>query len=289
MACRKFELVACQAALLLGVLLCATAPNSVGAEPGDSPAMALVPAGPAILGSDEAERAFGYSIGGEGARRFRWFDREQPRHVAALPAFRIDLAAVTQAAYVNFVRATGRAAPFITEADYREQGFLVHPYDEVRPYLWRGGKPPEGKALHPVVLVSQPDAEAFCHWRGSAYGDRCGLPTEDEWEKAARGTDGRYFPWGNDWAPSRLNSGSSGPWGTTPVRAYPQGRSPYALYDMAGNVFEWTATEGRPGRFILKGGSWDDEGGICRAAARHDRPAATRHILIGFRCRCTVR
>jgi formylglycine-generating enzyme required for sulfatase activity len=57
---------------------------------------------------------------------------------------------------------------------------------------------------------------------------------------------------------------------------------------MAGNVFQWTATPGRPGRFILKGCSWDDLGGICRAAARHDRPAASRHILIGFRCRCAA-
>lgn len=68
------------------------------------------------------------------------------------------------------------------------------------------------------------------------------------------------------------------------VGSFPSGASPYGALDMAGQVFEWTASEGNPGRFIVKGGSWDDKGcGVCRAAARHTRPAEVRHILIGFR------
>jgi formylglycine-generating enzyme required for sulfatase activity len=263
---------------MLGVVLAWLACAAPGAAA--PPELALIPGGPALVGSDAAERAFGYAIGGEAARRFRWYDREQPRREVTLPAFLIDWALVTQEQFGAFVRATGHRVPFISEAEYREQGFLVHPYEEVLPYLWYTDRPPAGKAEHPVVLVSQPDAEAFCRWRGAR------LPTEEEWEKAARGGDGRYFPWGNAWEPGRLNTAERGPLATTPARAYPRGRSPYGLFDMAGNVFQWTATPGRPGRFILKGCSWDDAGGICRAAARHDRPAASRHILIGFRCVC---
>lgn len=275
--------------ITLAALACALLAAGLLRAGPEAPEMAVVPAGPALLGSDAAERAFGYAIGGEVARRFRWYDRELPRREVMLPAYRIDFAPVTQADYGAFLRATGHRVPFIGETEYSEQGFLVHPYEEVPPYLWYTDRPPEEKAGHPVVLVSQPDGEAYCRWRGSARAQRCRLPTEQEWEKAARGSDGRYFPWGNGWDPARLNSAANGPAGTTPVRAYPEGRSPYGLFDMAGNVFEWTATPGRPGRFILKGGSWDDEGGICRAAARHDRPAASRHILFGFRCRCEAR
>ncbi len=255
------------------------------AFPASKAEIIVIPAGKALLGSDPAEKAFGYEIGGAAARRWKWFDREQRRE-ADLPAYRIDLTLVTQAAYGEFVRATGRAVPYITRQEYREQGFLVHPYEEVLPYLWTGGRPPAGLEAHPVVLVSRPDGEAYCAWRGAPENRICRLPTEDEWEKAARGSGGAYFPWGSPWEPQRLNSAQAGPYGTTPVKRYPQGRSPYGLYDMAGNVFQWTSTSGRPGRFILKGCSWDDLGGICRAAARHSRPAESRHILIGFRCLC---
>ena len=74
----------------------------------------------------------------------------------------------------------------------------------------------------------------------------------------------------------------------TEPQPYPGGRTPQGLYDMAGNLFQWTATPGRPGRNILKGCSWDDAGGICRGAARHGRKKESRHILIGFRCACGV-
>lgn len=253
--------------------------------PGLSAASLPIPAGEAVLGSDAAQKAFGYKHGGAAARRGKWFDKEQRRKVW-LPAFWMDATLVTQRAYGIFVRATGHRRPFITEREYRTQGFLVHDYEKVLPFLWFSQQPVGWLAEHPVSLVDLGDAGAFCVWRGKQERRTCRLPSEDEWEKAARGPDGRYYPWGSRWAPERLNSVARGPYMTTAVKHYPPGRSPYGLYDMAGNLFQWTATPGRPGRHILKGCSWDDAGGICRAAARHDRPKGSRHILIGFRCAC---
>lgn len=262
-------------------------PKEVGAQ-------AAIPGGTVRLGSDDREKGFGYVHGGEAAWRWQWFQGERER-VASLAPYSIDLTPVTQGAYEQFVQAAGQRPPFISPEAYRAQGFLVHPYEAVLPYLWRKGKPPDNKREHPVVLVDVADARAYCRWRGRQpdAGDRgsiqtrtCRLPSEDEWELAARGTDHRYFPWGNQWAPYRLNSQEKGPYRTTPVWAYPQGRSPYGLFDMAGNVFEWTSTSGEKGKSILKSCSWDDLGGICRAAARHARPSTSRHILIGFRCAC---
>jgi formylglycine-generating enzyme required for sulfatase activity len=135
-------------------------------------------------------------------------------------------------------------------------------------------------------MVSHGDAEAYAAWLGEITGRRWRLPREAEWEKAARGSDGRRFPWGDDWDPERLNSHDLGPFDTTAVGAYSAGASPYGLRDAAGQVFEWTATPapGAGERFFVKGGSWDDSGcGVCRPAARHGRPAALKHILIGFR------
>ncbi|MFQ5736564.1 MAG: formylglycine-generating enzyme family protein [Thermodesulfobacteriota bacterium] len=254
----------------------------------------LVPGGAAALGSDAKEKAYGYAIGGEGARRWRWFDAEAQRRVF-VDDFYIDMYPVTQAQYYVFVRETGHAPPFISERDYRRQGFLVHPYTEVAPYLWRklaeGMAPPAGRLDDPVVLVSVDDAMDYCRWRGGFYPERTfRLPYEDEWEKAARGDDGRYFPWGDTWDDTRANIGRSGPNGTSPVYRYDSGRSPYGVYDMAGNIFEWTGTVAGKGqgRHILKSCSWDDMPGICRAAARHSRPKGSRHILIGFRCASTI-
>lgn len=253
----------------------------------------LIPGGAVTLGSDEKEKDFGYTIGGEGARKWRWYDSEV-RRSPYVGDFYIDKYPVTQAQYYFFVRESRHRYPFISEGDYQRQGFLVHPYKEVLPYLWRegieGGRwktPPEGRLDDPVVLVSVADALEYCRWRGGFFKGRAfRLPYEDEWEKAARGTDGRYFPWGNAWDDRRANIWRTGPHGTTPVNKYPSGQSPYGVYDMAGNIFEWTMSvdENDPGRNILKSCSWDDMPGICRGAARHSRPAKSRHILIGFRC-----
>jgi len=241
--------------------------------------MIHVPAGQFWRGSDAAERALAKSLSSQELRDAGWIDEELPRRQVALAAYCIDRQLVSQAEYATFVAATGHRVPGISKADYQGQGFLVHDYDrEVTPYLWRSGRPPAGLGKHPAVLVSAADAEASCRWRGAR------LPSEDEWERAARGDEGRVFPWGDRWDPQRLNSEAAGVRGTTLVGHYVNGASPHGMLDPVGNVFQWTSTTLADGRRVLKGCGWDDEPGLCRPAFRHGRPASSRHILIGFRC-----
>jgi formylglycine-generating enzyme required for sulfatase activity len=248
----------------------------------------LVPAGPFIMGSTPEEREYGYRLdeqrGSSVARANRWFEHET-RARRRLDAYLIDVYPVTNADYKAFVDATGHPPPFVTQEIW-EGYHLIHGYDAVQRFLWKHRTYPQGRGRHPVVLVAHADAAAYCAWRGAQEKRRLRLPTEAEWEKAARGPDGRIFPWGNEFDPARLNSADKGPYDTVPVGGYPSGKSPYGLYDMAGQVFEWTSTPDarRPGSFIVKGGSWDDLPGVTRAAARHSRPAMLKHILIGFRC-----
>jgi formylglycine-generating enzyme required for sulfatase activity len=202
----------------------------------------------------------------------------------------MDRLPVTNGQYKRFVDETGHQSPYITAAAYQSQGFLVHPYDKVKEFLWREESFPAGQKDHPVVLVSYFDALSYCGWKAKKTRAKHRLPTEEEWEKAARGTDGGIFPWGDKWIAKNLNSGSH-PGSTTPVGRFPQGKSPYGLYDMVGNTFEWTSTPwqapyfvGQAQKMVLKGCSWDDLPGTCRAAMRHGRPASSKHILIGFRC-----
>jgi len=249
-----------------------------------APGEARIPGGPFLMGSDAEERAWAYRVSSPPVREARWYDGELPRQRMTSPSYCVDLRLVSQRDYRTFVRATGHRAPFISHQEYEAQGFLVHGYEEVTPYLWRQASPPPALLDHPVVLVSVADAEAYCRWRGERQGVPRRLPSEAEWEKAARGADGRRFPWGSRWDPGRLNSAERGPGGTTPVTAYPDGRSPFGLYDPVGNVFQWTGTVYPDGRQLLKGCAWDDERGLCRPAFRHGRPPASRHILIGFRC-----
>ena len=251
-----------------------------------------IPAGAFSMGSDRAERDYGYRIGSHAARRWHWFDNwELLRKRVILPEYFIDKNLTTQAEYRRFVWASGHRAPFISPENYKHQGYLVHSYESVRRYLWgknKDGRPtyPKGLANHPVVLISQSDAQAHCAWRNGKSPARYRLPTEAEWEKAARGVDARYFPWGNTFEPERLNYGYKVQ-STTPVGAYPKGKSPFGVLDMAGNVFEWTSTPFSKSKATMKGGgSWDDQPGITRPAARHGRDPKAKHLLFGFRCVC---
>lgn len=143
--------------------------------------------------------------------------QDRPQHTVSLTSYQIDKYPVTNAQYARFVAATGHRPP-------------LH---------WAQGKIPPGREMHPVTMVSWFDAKRYAEWAGKR------LPKEYEWEAAARGADGRRWPWGNKMDPFRLNTyyqiGS-----TTEVLAYPSGASPYGVMDMAGNVSQWMADDFLP-------------------------------------------
>ncbi|MBX2863090.1 MAG: formylglycine-generating enzyme family protein [Leptolyngbyaceae cyanobacterium MAG.088] len=262
------------------------------------PGFVYVEGGEFIAGSDRTERDYAYRISAEGFadspenvaaaeagyRSRRWFEREPNSHTENLPAFCMGQNLITNADYQAFVQTTGHRSPGISAAEYQEQGFLVHPYSDVEPYLWQAKQYPAGQANHPVVLISYGDAVAYAEWKSAQDGVSYRIPTALEWEKTARGIDGRYFPWGSEWRDDGTNWSKHGPYGTSEVGTYPLSQSPYGVEDMSGNVFEYTGTLTRGGaKVLLKGCSWDDFPGFCRAAYQHDRPVDSRHILFGFR------
>ncbi len=168
--------------------------------------------------------------------------------------FFIDRFPVTNADYQKFVRATGHAEP----------------------QHWRRGTWPEGKADHPVVQIAWESALAYATWAGKR------LPTEFEWEKAARGTDGRVWPWGNVFDSGKCNTDSGG---TTAVGSYsPAGDSPYGAADMAGNVWEWIGGQRSPLRMPLRGGDWLDGRNEATTFHRRMHTPYRKNDFIGFRC-----
>ena len=196
---------------------------------------------------------------------------EKPRRRVYLDAFYIDRYEVTNAHYGRFMQATGRGAP----SEWNSTSF--------------------NGPTQPVVGVDWHDAEAYCKWAGKR------LPTEAEWEKAARGTDGRKYPWGDQWDPSRANSSESKLAKTAPVGSYPTGVSPYGAHDMAGNVWEWVADwydanyyQRAPSRNpkgpesgqarALRGGSWFFRSGHLRSSGRSAFDPTDRDDGLGFRC-----
>jgi formylglycine-generating enzyme required for sulfatase activity len=161
---------------------------------------------------------------------------------------------------------------------------------------------PPGKENHPVVNISWDDATAFCMWLSQETGCIFRLPTEAEWEKAARGSDGRIYPWGDAWDANKANAGETNP-GTTPVGQFsPQGDSPYGLADMSGNVWEWCADrydekeyrlrkrharnpygpEGGEGN-VVRGGAYDKGPRHARCAQRNWYYPFNRRRDVGFR------
>lgn len=146
-----------------------------------------------------------------------------------------------------------------------------------RPEHWND--PIWNKPDHPVVGVSYYEAEAYAKWTGKR------LPTEQEWEKAARGEDGRQYPWGEEFDKNKCNGEESGIGHTTPVSQYSNGVSPYGCYDMAGNVWEWCVdwNDEKGGQRLICGGSWNFEPDFLRVSSRISYLTDDRSYGIGFR------
>ncbi len=179
------------------------------------PIFITIPAGPFLMGTLDAERsALAQRYGGTRES----YAEESPQHEVFVDAFEIAQTPVTNAQYAIFQQATS-----------------VHV-----PITWGNQIPPSHLSNHPVVDLNWYEAQAFCRWLGEQMEQHFRLPTEAEWEKAARGVDGRAFPWGNEFDPARCNVKEGGRGITTPIDAHPNGASPYGLLDMAGNVWEWT-------------------------------------------------
>ena len=252
------------------------------------PALTKIPAGTFISGSNLQEREYAYRLdeaayGSSVTRKQGWYDAEPAPKYSNTTAYCITTTPITNHQYAAFIKDTGWPAPDVDRAIWKTYG-LIHPFESTRRFSWVNGAPPAGREAHPVVLVTVADANAYAAWLSHRTGATWRLPTELEWEKAVRGKDGRYFPWGNGFDPKKLNSADAGPFDTEAVGQYPQAASAFGVLDGAGQVYEWTATPQGTGKSIVKGGSWDDKGcGVCRAAARHSRPDNLKHILIGFR------
>ena len=257
------------------------------------PELARIPAGEFLMGSNGAE------------------EDERPPHPVHLDEFLIGVHPITNREYAHFVQRTGHRAPAIYElpivvtagARDREQMFK----SAGEPYVWTDSDPPETRLDHPVTLVRWEDAVAYCAWLAAETGRSVRLPSEAEWEKAARGgLEGKRYPWGERLDRNLANFLSDPAQrparGTTPCGAYPP--NGYGLYDVAGNVWEWVHdwydptyyTSGpdrnpqgpRQGHLrIVRGGGWlVVDVRMLSCSHRHKVPPDTYSYGIGFRVVC---
>jgi formylglycine-generating enzyme required for sulfatase activity len=237
-----------------------------------------IPAGPFIIGSTQAR-----VNELQRATKNGMFSLECPQHELSLAEYYISRYPITNAEYQLFLQANPTQP-----VPYRNDDYSA-------PYNWepKTRSYPAGKADHPVVLVSWHDAQKYCRWLGVR------LPTEAEWEKAARGTDGREWPWGNLWAEERCNWGGNAWKGTSPVGKFsPQGDSPFGVGDLAGNVWEWCSSlrltypyspsDSREigqseGERVVRGGACITDMYSVRCAARGGNYPGDYGFTVGFR------
>jgi len=206
--------------------------------------------------------------------------QEQPLHRVTLDTFEIDRYEVSNVEYLRFVLSTGASWP----------------------QFWRAKPFPDKMATHPVINVSWQEADAYCRWAGKR------LPTEAEWEKAARGSDGRMFPWGDEpagWIKSNIAHPGSKRGAKYPplanINRYDKGVSPYGVYQLAGNVSEWVSDWFDPDYYrlginenpqgpktgelkVFRGGSWNEDPEVARSAGRNGGEPTRKSYLTGFRC-----
>ncbi|TPW13708.1 MAG: hypothetical protein FD130_1523 [Halothiobacillaceae bacterium] len=300
-----------------GVMLVMAAPLLAAAEFTTKGDMVLIPAGPFLRGSPPLDD------GGK-AKEFGaikpWYLDEAPQQTLLLPAYWIDKYEVTNAQFREFVVQTNYWVPetwqqngylltraVLAQADLpqlRQLAVATFRLDanvkvmDQEALLTAIERHQEQQRRLPVSGVSWANAHAYCQWAGKR------LPSEVEWEKAARGRDGWEYPWGSEWDSQHLNVGEGDQWaeGVAPVGSYESGKSPYGVYDMAGNVMEWVADwyEPYPGSHyksdafgrqykVVRGGGW---GGLGHYVMGHFYRAAYRSYLkpaaafpdLGFRC-----
>ncbi|MEI7642908.1 MAG: bifunctional serine/threonine-protein kinase/formylglycine-generating enzyme family protein [Chloroflexales bacterium] len=237
------------------------------------PELIPIPAGPFLMGSSDADTLA--------------YDDEKPQHTLTLPDFWIAKTPVTNAQFRPFVEGDGyRNRQYWTQAGWQwcQKEKLVKPLYWDDKQWWNGDN-------YPMVGVSWFEAVAYCRWLSAQTGHEFRLPSEAEWERAARGTDGRIWPWGNTWEAGRCNSKESGIGKTTPVSQYPNGASPYGVLDMAGNVWEWCATKWQKpypyqvedewqSAYLEDGDSYRVwRGGSCFSEQKHVRGAFRYHYI----------
>ena len=236
----------------------------------DGAPMVLIPAGDFLMGTPLSNR--------DGGRD------EYPQRLISLDAFYVDVYEITNGRYLDFITATGHRFP-------------ENPRDK-KLSLWKESTVPDLFKDHPVVNVDWDDAAAYCTWAGKQ------LPTEAQWERAARGTNGRRFPWG-DAEPTRVLANYLNQWrdgaALEPVGSHPQGASAEGVQDLEGNVWEWVADWYDPHyytvgparnprgpsdgtRRVIRGSGWESEAPLLRSAHRLSSDPKNRNHTLGFRC-----
>ncbi len=259
-------------------------------DPDDVTDMAFIRYGKFFRGSnfEENKAAFKMCRKYDKSCKLWWFSDEYPGKLVTLDNYWIDIYEVTNEQYLEFVKATGHP-PALDDScttDACREG-----------NLWDGASFPKAIRRQPVTQVSWYDADAYCKWRGKR------LPSEAEWEKAARGPSGNMYPWGNASPKGRAtyNRKWRGIYTMTNVGSYPNGASVYGAYDMAGNVWEWVddwynrtyytyGTKNNPKGYVegefksVRGGSWVNYPDTLRSAFRRWSRPDVKFNDTGFRC-----